>query len=78
MYHDDAETTQNDRPDDLGDRLGVDLPLGTLALRDLGTGFGVGPGELALAAGGRAGAGGSGGSGGSGRSGGNDDDEGAR
>ena len=63
---------------DLGDRLGVDLPLGTLALRDLGTGFGVGPGELALAAGGRAGAGGSGGSGGSGRSGGNDDDEGAR
>lgn len=63
---------------DLGDRLGVDLPLGTLALRDLGTGFGVGPGELALAAGGRAGAGGSGGSGGSGRSGGNDYDEGAR
>lgn len=34
----------------LGDRLGVDLPLGEIALRDLGTGFGVGPGELARAA----------------------------
>lgn len=32
----------------LANRLGVDLPLGTLALRDLGTGFGVGPGEIAL------------------------------
>jgi 3-hydroxyisobutyrate dehydrogenase-like beta-hydroxyacid dehydrogenase len=31
----------------LADRLGVDLPLGALALRGLGTGFGVGPGELA-------------------------------
>lgn len=32
---------------DLADRLGVDLPLGEIALRDLGTGFGVGPGPLA-------------------------------
>lgn len=32
----------------LADRLGVDLPLGTLALRDLGAGVGVGPGEIAL------------------------------
>src|SRR5699024_234146 len=31
----------------LADRLGVDLPLGTLALRDLGAGLGVGPGEIA-------------------------------
>lgn len=30
----------------LADRLGVDLPLGTIALRDLGTGLGVGPGPL--------------------------------
>lgn len=36
----------------LADRVGVDLPLGTLALRDLGTGLGVGPGEIARAAGG--------------------------
>lgn len=35
----------------LADRLDVDLPLGTIALRDLGAGFGVGPGEIALAAG---------------------------
>ncbi len=35
----------------LVDRMGVDLPLGTLALRDLGAGFGVGPGEIALRAG---------------------------
>lgn len=34
----------------LADRLGVDLPLGAIALRDLGAGFGVGPGEIALAA----------------------------
>lgn len=34
----------------LGDRLGVDLPLGDIALRDLGSGFGVGPGEIARAA----------------------------
>ena len=34
----------------LADRLDVDLPLGTIALRDLGTGFGVGPGEIALRA----------------------------
>lgn len=40
----------------LGERLGVDLPLGTIALRDLGVGFGVGPGEIALAAGSRSGA----------------------
>ncbi|EYT65399.1 3-hydroxyisobutyrate dehydrogenase [Dietzia sp. UCD-THP] len=32
---------------DLGQRLEVDLPLGTIALRDLGSGFGVGPGEIA-------------------------------
>ncbi|MBH0121977.1 NAD(P)-dependent oxidoreductase [Rhodococcus sp. CX] len=32
---------------ELGERLGVDLPLGTRALADLGTGLGVGPGELA-------------------------------
>ncbi|MEZ5149579.1 NAD(P)-dependent oxidoreductase [Rhodococcus zopfii] len=32
---------------ELGDRLGVELPLGTQALADLGTGLGVGPGELA-------------------------------
>lgn len=58
----------------LGERLGVDLPLGTIALRDLGTGFGVGPGEIARAAGGdvSAAAGGDGGQGN------NDDDEGAR
>lgn len=31
----------------LGERLEVDLPLGTIALRDLGAGFGVGPGEIA-------------------------------
>lgn len=37
----------------LGDRLGIGLPLGTIALRDLGAGFGVGPGEIALAAAGR-------------------------
>jgi 3-hydroxyisobutyrate dehydrogenase-like beta-hydroxyacid dehydrogenase len=42
---------------DLADRLDVDLPMGTLALRDLGTGFGVGPGEIALAAGAGAAAG---------------------
>jgi 3-hydroxyisobutyrate dehydrogenase-like beta-hydroxyacid dehydrogenase len=36
----------------LGERLEVDLPLGALALRDLGAGFGVGPGEIARAAGG--------------------------
>lgn len=42
----------------LADRVGVDLPLGTIALRDLGTGFGVGPGEVALRAG--AGSGGNG------------------
>ena len=41
----------------LAERLDVDLPLGTLALRDLGAGFGVGPGEIALAAGVGAGAG---------------------
>lgn len=35
----------------LADRLDVDLPLGTIALRDLGAGFGVGPGEIALASG---------------------------
>lgn len=35
----------------LAERLDVDLPLGTIALRDLGAGFGVGPGEIALAAG---------------------------
>lgn len=35
----------------LADRLDVDLPLGTIALRDLGTGFGVGPGEIARRAG---------------------------
>ena len=35
----------------LAARLGVELPLGTIALRDLGAGFGVGPGELARAAG---------------------------
>nr|WP_176475029.1 NAD(P)-dependent oxidoreductase [Dietzia natronolimnaea] len=32
---------------ELGQRLEVDLPLGTIALRDLGAGFGVGPGEIA-------------------------------
>ncbi len=31
----------------LADRLDVDLPLGRVALRDLGVGFGVGPGEIA-------------------------------
>lgn len=31
----------------LGDRLGVDLPLGTQAIADLGNGLGVGPGALA-------------------------------
>lgn len=31
----------------LGDRLGVDLPLGAIALRDLGAGLGVGPGGIA-------------------------------
>ncbi|MDX2358173.1 NAD(P)-dependent oxidoreductase [Dietzia sp. PP-33] len=36
----------------LGERLEVDLPLGALALRDLGAGFGVGPGEIARAVGG--------------------------
>lgn len=36
---------------DLADRLDVELPMGTIALRDLGAGFGVGPGEIALAAG---------------------------
>ena len=60
---------------DLADRLDVDLPLGTLALRDLGTGFGVGPGEIAL----RAAEGGDAGSdvrgAGSGVTGDNDDDE---
>ena len=35
----------------LADSLDVDLPLGTIALRDLGAGFGVGPGEIALASG---------------------------
>ena len=34
----------------LADRLDVDLPLGRIALRHLGTGFGVGPGEIALRA----------------------------
>lgn len=34
----------------LAGRLGVELPLGTLALRDLGAGLGVGPGEISLAA----------------------------
>ncbi|MFZ2528588.1 MAG: NAD(P)-dependent oxidoreductase [Rhodococcus sp. (in: high G+C Gram-positive bacteria)] len=32
---------------DLAERLGVDLPLGTQAIADLGNGLGVGPGELA-------------------------------
>lgn len=32
---------------DLGDRLGVDLPLGARALSDLGPGLGVGTGEIA-------------------------------
>lgn len=42
----------------LADRVGVDLPLGRIALRDLGSGLGVGPGTIALgAAGGSAGAG---------------------
>ena len=35
----------------LAERMSVDLPLGALALRDLGAGFGVGPGEIALRAG---------------------------
>ena len=34
----------------LADRLDVELPLGRIALRHLGTGFGVGPGEIALRA----------------------------
>lgn len=32
---------------ELGDRLGVELPLGTRALADLGPGLGVGPGDVA-------------------------------
>jgi 3-hydroxyisobutyrate dehydrogenase-like beta-hydroxyacid dehydrogenase len=57
----------------LADRLGVDLPLGTIALRDLGTGFGVGPGELARRADVRASDGVSGDAGGTGRD--HDDEE---
>jgi len=59
----------------LADRLGVDLPLGTIALRDLGTGFGVGPGELARRADVRASDGVSGDAGGTGRDHDDEDDD---
>lgn len=62
----------------LGERLGVDLPLGAIALRDLGTGFGVGPGETARAAGADRVAAGGGDDHGRNNRDKNDDDEGAR